>query len=180
MTETTKTKRTVTRRERFKPGFDEESGVRRTKINDREKTHTPKAENLIVEFELPTEFTRRDTKGGDGSGNNGGIPYQEYQLPINDGYVLINSFLGEEVAGTAVIAKVKVGEKQIRRKGKPPFKVYYLKFEPSNEAPDHELAVAPHDLALEDRIADMGGDTIIFHLSDYNDKHQGAILVKPL
>lgn len=170
---------TVKRRPHFKEGFDEETGERRTKVGDRQKTHVPQAEGLIVEFSLPSEFCRRDTKGGDGSGKNGGIPYQEYRLPINDGYILVNSFLGEEAAGNIVVCKMKVGRKTIRGNGKT-FEVFYLKAEPTTDAVDHQLVVAPHDLALEDRIAEMGGDTIVFALGDLNDGHQGGILVKPL
>ena len=162
--------------DRFTEGFNPETGERRTRIGDVRKTHVPQLEGLIVEITLPDTFERRDTKGGRG----GGIPYQEYRFPINDGFVLANSFLGERAAGQTVTAKVKIGRKEVRKRGRDPFFVYYLKIEPTDQPVDHRLQIAPHDLALEDMVQAAGGDAVVFELKELNKHHQGGIIVVPL
>lgn len=130
----------------FREGFDEQTGVRQTRVGNNKKVHQPLIDNMIVEFALPAKFIAREVPA---KGDKPAIPYQEFRAHVNGGYVLINSFLGEDAAGTTVKVKAKIGEKTIRN-GKETFQVYYLKFEDAgDQAVTHTLAIATHQAAVD-------------------------------
>ena len=142
------TKRTVTRSARF-DGTVGTDGKRRTQVGDKKKVHGVVVEGMIAKIVLPKGYTDREVPARKGQA---ALPYQEFQFELTDhrqsgrrSYLLINSFLGQEAAGTQVTAKMKVGLKSIFEKGRE-FHVYYLKLDPTNESPTHEVQVAQNDL----------------------------------
>ena len=168
---------TATRGPRWNGKLDDE-GVRRTKLSNKKKMSHTIIEKIIVEFTLPDSAEDRKIPAKNG---NPAIHYHELMLPINDGFVKINSFLGKEAIGQTVICEVKLGREEHIFEGKQPTRrFYYLKLTPSDQSVDHELKVAPHDLALQDMVQEAGGDAVVVELSELNNTHQGGIIVKPL
>lgn len=184
----TKSKRTVTRRPRFKDGFDEVTGIRRTKIAAKgkrgptEKTSEGFMEGVVAKFTFPDEFTPLEVPA---KGDRAAIPYHLYKLPINDGYISVNMLdLGKEVAGQTVTVRLDVKKKRMKADRKT-FEVYYMKVHEivADDQAEHRLIVCPHDLAMQDQLAllgDAAGDAIVFELNELNEGHQGGIIVVPL
>ena len=175
----------VTRPPRFKEGFDNDTGERRTKIKAKdkrgpiEKTSLGYMENIVVEFTFPTEYTPLQVPA---KGDRPAIPYELYKLPINDGYISVNMMdLSQYVAGQTVAVRLDVKRKQMKVDGKT-FMVYYLKIMEIVDGidPDYTLIICPHDLALKDQIEQAGGDAIVFELNELNEGHQGGIIVTPI
>lgn len=172
-------------RNRFTPGFDQDTGIRRTKIEATtkrgpiEKTSQGFIEDIVFEFTFPAEFTELKVPAKD---DRPEMSYNLYMLPINDGYISVNMMdLSQEVAGKTVVVRGDVKQKRMKSGGKT-FMVYYLKILEIVEdgQPDHRIVICPHDLALKDQIEALGGDAIVFELGELNPGHQGGILVKPL
>lgn len=167
-------------RNKFRPtnGVDEK-GERRTKVgDDKQVTNTPELEGLIVEITLPTTFHKRTVPG---KGDRAAIDYQEYHIPVTDGYVKVNSFVGEEAAGTTLIAKVKVGEALVKKRGKESIRNYYLKVESTDEmTPTHKLEVDGNGLKTIEVRSSNDGRAHTFLLSDVNPTLAGGIIVTEL
>lgn len=169
--------KTVTRGPRWNGKLDKE-GVRHTKLQNKKKMSHTIIEKIVVEFTLPDSAQDRKIPAKNG---NPAIHYHELMLPINDGFVKINSFLGKEAVGQTVVCEVKLGrEEHIFEDNRPTKRFYYLKLTPTDQPVDHELQVAPHDLALQDMMKEADGEAVVVELNELNHTHQGGIIVKPL
>jgi len=161
---------TVRRQGQFKTGLDS-SGVRRTKIGDTQKTHTPLS-SFVAEIVLPDDFTSREVPA---NSDRAAIPYREYRIKVGGGYVLIND-MRKEAPLTALIS---IKEKSVK-KGSQTFTVPYLKLEDTDDAATHRIEIASDKQAIDNAVTNRVEGQMFFDLAVFGHNMAGGIIVTPI
>jgi hypothetical protein len=160
----------IRRQDAFKEGLDAR-GIRRTRVGDKQKTHTPLG-SFAAEIVLPDEFTSREVPG---KGDKPAIPYREYRLPVENGYILANDMR----ANPSSPALISVKEKEMRN-GTKVFKVFYLKIEDTDQPATHTFSIARDEQALDKAIDNKVEGQLFYDLSIFGTRMSGGIIVTPI